>query len=114
MAQESGSTDNGEDNGKESWSVQEPPGEWRSIEIDADEVSWSTVDVSPDGEFLVFDFLGDLYRLPIGGGDAVALTEGIAWDFQPRFSTDGSRIAFISDRSGAENVWTMSVEGDDL
>ena len=118
VAQESTSTENGkdnvEDNGKDSWSVQKPPGEWRPIDIDADEVSWATVDVSPDGEFLVFDFLGDLYRLPISGGDAVALTDGIAWDFQPRFSPDGSRIAFVSDRSGAENIWTMNVDGEDL
>jgi len=102
-----------EDN-EESWSVQDPPGQWQPIEIDADEVSWSTVDVSPDGRFLVFDFLGDLYRLPIEGGDAVSLTRGIAWDFQPTFSPDGTRIAFISDRSGAENVWTMRVDGEDL
>lgn len=106
--------DGTEESGKTDWSVQAPPGDWQSIEIDADEVSWSTVDVSPDGEFLVFDFLGDLYRLPVDGGEAVALTEGIAWDFQPRFSPDGSRVAFISDRSGAENVWTMSAGGDDL
>src|SRR6056297_3374449 len=108
--------DDGDSNGKgqASWSVQDPPGEWRPITIDADEVSWSSVDVSPDGKFLVFDFLGDLYRLPIDGGDAVSLTDGIAWDFQPAFSPDGKRIAFISDRSGAENVWTMRVDGEDL
>ncbi len=35
------------------------------------------------------------------GGDAKALTDGIAWDFEPRFSPDGRRIAFISDRGGA-------------
>ncbi len=99
---------------QESWSVQQPPGEWQPINIDADEVSWSTVDVSPDGKFLIFDFLGDLYRVPVDGGDAVSLTSGIAWDFQPVFSPDGKRIAFISDRSGAENVWTMRVDGEDL
>ncbi|MCA1779199.1 MAG: hypothetical protein LC637_07425 [Xanthomonadaceae bacterium] len=110
MAEEAGPEGDGED----SWSVQDPPGDWQAIEIDAEEVSWATVDVSPDGEFLIFDFLGDLYRLSIDGGDAVALTEGIAWDFQPRFSPDGSRIAFISDRSGAENVWTMNTDGEDM
>jgi len=93
------------------WSVQDPPGQWNKVDIDADEVSWSTVAVSPDGEYLVFDFLGDLYRLPLAGGEAEALTEGIAWDFQPEFSPDGERIAFISDRGGAENIWIMDADG---
>ncbi|MGK7294437.1 MAG: amidohydrolase family protein [Candidatus Wenzhouxiangella sp. M2_3B_020] len=103
--------ENGGDGDSEGWSVQDPPGEWQSIQIDTDEVSWSTVTVHPDGEYLVFDLLGDLYRLPIGGGEAEALTSGIAWDFQPRFSPDGTRIAFISDRGGAENVWSMKADG---
>ncbi|NKI33688.1 amidohydrolase family protein [Wenzhouxiangella sp. XN79A] len=95
------------------WSVQDPPGEWTEIEIDTDRVTWSTVTVSPDGRTVVFDLLGDLYRVPIDGGDAVSLTSGIAWDFQPTFSPDGSRIAFISDRGGAENLWTMAADGSD-
>ncbi len=95
------------------WSVQSPPGEWQTIDIDADEVSWSTVTVSPSGDVLVFDFLGDLYRLPLGGGDAEPLTEGIAWDFQPSFSPDGRRIAFVSDRGGAENIWVVDADGSD-
>jgi Tol biopolymer transport system component len=47
----------------------------------------------------------------IDGGEAVALTDGIEWNFQPRFSPDGRRIAFISDRDGAENIWIMDVDG---
>jgi len=105
--------DNSGDNGNEKWSVQDPPGEWREIAIDSDEASWATVDVHPSGDWLVFDFLGDLYRLPMDGGEAVALTEGIAWDFQPHFSPDGKRIAFISDRGGAENIWTIAADGSD-
>jgi len=101
------------DDDSQEWSVQEPPGTWQPIEIDTDEVTWSTVTVSPDGAWLVFDLLGDLYRLPIDGGEAESLTEGIAWDFQPEFSSDGERIAFISDRSGAENVWIMDAAGGD-
>lgn len=105
-----GEADNGEEKSAE-WSVQDPPGEWRGIAIDTDEVTWSTVDVSPDGSWIVFDLLGDLYRVGMAGGEAVALTSGIAWDFQPRFSPDGRRIAFVSDRGGAENIWIMDPDG---
>ncbi|HEX9894913.1 MAG TPA: amidohydrolase family protein [Gemmatimonadales bacterium] len=72
-----------------------------------------SVDVSPDGQTLVFDLLGDLYTLPITGGAATRLTSGMAYDAQPRFSPDGKKIAFMSDRSGGDNVWVMSLDGRD-
>jgi Tol biopolymer transport system component len=75
--------------------------------------TWISLDVSPDGKTLVFDLLGDLYSLPITGGTASRLTHGMAYDAQPRFSPDGKKIAFVSDRSGAENVWTMNADGTD-
>jgi Tol biopolymer transport system component/imidazolonepropionase-like amidohydrolase len=95
----------------EAWSVSEPPGEWQSITIDTREFSWSDVDVSPDGKQFVFHMLGDIYRVGIEGGEAEALTNGIEWNFQPRFSPDGRKIAFVSDRSGAENLWIMDADG---
>jgi Tol biopolymer transport system component len=67
--------------------------------------------VSPDGRQLVFHMLGDIYRVGIDGGEAEALTDGIEWNFQPRFSPDGRRIAFVSDRDGAENIWIMDADG---
>ncbi len=105
-----------EDNGaaNKGWSVLEPPGEWQTIAIDTDSFSWSDVDVSPDGRTLIFHMLGDIYRVGIDGGDAEALTDDIAWNFQPRFSPDGRHIAFISDRGGAENIWIMSANGEEL
>jgi Tol biopolymer transport system component/imidazolonepropionase-like amidohydrolase len=99
------------DGDKPKWDVTRPPGDWQSIVIDTDETTWSEVDVSPDGRALVFDMLGDIYRVPIEGGEATPLTGGIEWDFQPRFSPDGSRIAFISDRGGADNLWVMNADG---
>jgi imidazolonepropionase-like amidohydrolase/Tol biopolymer transport system component len=85
----------------------------RRIEFTTDEGTWISLDVSPDGRTIVFELLGDLYTLPIGGGEARPLTQGMAFDSQPRFSPDGRRIVFLSDRAGAENVWTMAADGSD-
>ena len=72
------------------------------------------VDVSPDGRQIVFDLLGDIYLMPIGGSGAAPptrITSGPAFDMQPRFSPDGRRIAFTSDRDGLWNIWTMDLDG---
>lgn len=75
--------------------------------------TWMSVDVSPDGQQLVFDLLGDLYTLPITGGKATRLTSGMPYDAQPRYSPDGKKVVFVSDRSGGDNVWMMSLDGKD-
>ena len=74
---------------------------------------WMSVDVSPDGQTLVFDLLGDLYTMPISGGKATPLTRGMAFDGQPRFSPDGKKVVFVSDRDGGWNLWTMSLDKRD-
>ncbi|HYC49697.1 MAG TPA: amidohydrolase family protein [Gemmatimonadaceae bacterium] len=81
----------------------------RAITLDTDEGTWISLDVSPDGQSIVFDLLGDLYLLPITGGNATALTSGMAYDAQPRYSPDGQHIVFTSDRDGADNVWIINV-----
>jgi len=68
-----------------------------------------SLDVSPDGKTIVFDFLGDIYSIPISGGSATQLTSGMQFDAQPRYSPDGTQIIFISDESGGENVWTLNL-----
>jgi Tol biopolymer transport system component len=75
--------------------------------------TWISLDVSPDGQTIVFDLLGDLYTLPIAGGNATRLTQGIAHDMQPRFSPDGKQVVFVSDRSGDDNLWLVSAAGSD-
>jgi Tol biopolymer transport system component len=82
----------------------------RKAEFTATHGTWMSLDVSPDGQTIVFDLLGDLYTLPIAGGRATRITSGLAFDAQPRFSPDGKRIAFISDRSGGDNLWTMALD----
>ena len=83
----------------------------RILNFITDEGTWISTDVSPDGQILVFDLLGDLYVLPIEGGVAKALSRGMAFDTQPRFSPDGRHIVFVSDRDGSENVWIMKTDG---
>ncbi len=95
------------------WDVSNPPGETETITIDTNETTWSNVDVSPDGDWFVFDMLGDLYRVPLGGGEAEPIASGVEWNFQPRFSPDGSKIAFVSDRSGGDNIWIMNADGSE-
>ncbi len=85
----------------------------RAIEFTTREATWLSLDVSPGGETLVFELLGDLYTLPIEGGEANRITQGMAFDSQPSYSGDGERIAFLSDRDGAENLWIARSDGSE-
>ncbi|MFZ6689638.1 amidohydrolase family protein [Undibacterium sp. SXout11W] len=93
------------------WDVNHPPGEAKTVNIDTRTGTWMSVDVSPDGQQVVFDLLGDLYLLPIKGGEAKPLTHSIAWEMQARFSPDGKQIAYMSDAGGGDNIWVMNVDG---
>lgn len=96
------------------WDVSAPTEETRPVAFDVDEGTWLSLDVSPDGSEIIFDLLGDIYKLPISGGEAVSLSSGIAWDMQPRYSPDGSQIAFTSDRDGGDNIFVMNADGSDI
>jgi Tol biopolymer transport system component len=83
----------------------------RNVDFKTSEGTWLSLDVSPDGKTILFELLGDLYTIPIAGGEARKLTSGMAFNSQPRFSPDGKKIAFLSDRGGAENVWIADADG---
>jgi len=96
------------------WSVEAPKGATiKQVPIRTDEGTWMDVDVSPNGGTIAFTLLGDIYTMPIAGGTPKRITEGLAWDVHPRFSPDGTRIAFTSDRAGGDNIWVMNVDGSD-
>ena len=98
----------------EQWDVLNPPFELSSLDIESDEVTWSSLDVTPSGKQFVFDALGDIFISDIGGGKATPLTQDFAWNIHPSVSPDGKKIAFISDRGGLSNVWLMDIDGKNL
>ena len=95
----------------EKWDVNNPPYPTRAINLDVTSGTWMNIDVSPDGKEILFDMLGDIYRLPITGGDAQVINNSISWEMQPRFSPDGKTIAYTSDAGGGDNIWIMDSDG---
>jgi Tol biopolymer transport system component len=83
----------------------------RTLEFTVTEGTWLSLDITPDGGRIIFELLGDLYSLPVAGGVASRITEGVAYDAQPRISPDGEWLAFISDRDGADNLWIARIDG---
>jgi imidazolonepropionase-like amidohydrolase/Tol biopolymer transport system component len=102
------------DKKEEKWDVNKPPGPSSEVPIDVTEGTWLSLDVSPDGREIAFDLLGDLYAVPIAGGEARALTHDVAWQMQPRYSPDGKTIAFTSDQGGGDNIWVMNRDGSNV
>ena len=96
------------------WDVMAKHGTSRDVDYDVNEGTWINLDISPDGKTIAFDLVGDIYTMPITGGTAKLILGGAAYEHQPRFSPDGKRIAFTSDRDGITNVWTASLDGKDL
>ncbi len=103
-----------EDKDEEKWDVLNPPLDQQSVTIETTQATWSSLDVSPDGQTIVFDMLGDLYTMPITGGQAKSLTNDVAWNIQPKFSPDGKTVAFSSDRDGTENLWLVDIDGENI
>src|SRR5687768_18557946 len=82
----------------------------RIARFTVDEGTWMSLSVSPDGRTVMFDLLGDVYTVPITGGKARRILGGNQMDVHPTFSPDGKRIAFVSDRSGSDQLWVAGTD----
>lgn len=69
---------------------------------------------SPDGESILMDLHGFLFRLPREGGDAERLTEVELEPARPDYGPDGSRITFQSYTDGNFDIWTMAADGSNI
>lgn len=98
------------------WRMEARPGA-EAREIHYEETTWKArPDVSPDGGRVVFgSYTGrrwhQLWWMPASGENPLPLTYGDYDNINPRWSPDGRRIAFISNRSGNVQLWTVEVPG---
>jgi tricorn protease len=68
--------------------------------------------LSPDGQTLVFRWANELWSTSTNQPDAIKrLTNHPAVDAEPKFSPDGKRLAFTSNRSGSNQIYVMPAEG---
>lgn len=94
---------------KPAWDVTAAHGPTHEVSLALSEGTWMSV--TTHGDRVIFDLLGDLWSMPLTGGQATRLSSGPAWDVEPRFSPDGRRVAFVSDRGGSEQIWVMNADG---
>ncbi len=102
-----------QENDNDKWDVTQHQADYTDISFETSEGTWMNLDVSPEGDEIIFDMLGNIYIMPIEGGEATVLREGLAYEIQPRFSPDGSKISFTSDAGGGDNIWVMNRDGSD-
>jgi Tol biopolymer transport system component len=98
------------------WRIKAEPNA-EAQEIYYEETNWKArPDFSPDGKRMVYaSYLGrswhQLWVMPAGGGDVFPVSYGNYDNTNPRWSPDGNKIAFISNRGGNTSLWIQTIPG---
>ena len=83
-----------------------------SVALSAETPSWIRKNaISPDGKTLAFSYKGDIYTVPVTGGEARQLTSNPAYDSDPVWTRDSRQIVFTSTREDSKDLYLTSVEG---
>src|SRR5690625_1180332 len=90
--------------------ILELAGDEKLIEFTTDRFTLPNLHVTPDGENIIFDVLGDIYQVPIEGGKAEVLLQDNNWKRAGKLSPDGQTLAYVSDETGEFQIWTMDLE----
>jgi tricorn protease len=80
----------------------------------ASKPSLATPALSPDGKEVAFASGGDIWVAPSGGGEAHLLVSGPAEESRPLYSPDGTRLAFQSTRTGANDIYILTLASGTL
>lgn len=67
--------------------------------------------ISPDGSTVAFTYMGDIFTVPVNGGRATQITSNKGYDSNPIWTPDGCRIAFSSNREGADDIYIINRDG---
>ena len=86
-----------------------------SVGNDGDVIPYlRTPAISNDGEQIAFAYAGDIWIVSSEGGDARMITSHDEYDERPRFSPDGTQLAFVSKRTGNGDIYVISLENGDI
>jgi tricorn protease len=86
----------------------------RSFGQPAAKASLSEPTLNPARDEIAFIYGGDIWTVPLAGGEARLLVSHPANESRPRFSPDGKKIAFTSARTGSGNVYVLDIESGKL
>ena len=70
--------------------------------------------ISPDRIEIAFASGGDIWTVPLAGGDARLLVSHAANESHPIYSPDGRTLAFVSDRTGGGDIYLLTLATGDL